>query len=111
MRKVSELSEKRAPVDGNNCCQRYCSSLFFLPSQTVIKCTALVPPPNGVISPSQCLSRSTYGQSCRFSCKRQGYSLEGASVRECGSDGEWTGTNDTICRGKENYVQLLTVAS
>ncbi|XP_067016159.1 low-density lipoprotein receptor-related protein 6-like [Acropora muricata] len=65
---------------------------------TVIKCTALVPPPNGVISPSQCLSRSTYGQSCRFSCKRQGYSLEGASVRVCGSDGEWTGTNDTICR-------------
>jgi len=64
----------------------------------VINCTALVPPPNGVISPSPCLSRSTYGQSCNFSCQRQGYSLEGSSVRVCGSDGEWTGTNDTICR-------------
>ncbi|KAK2557468.1 Low-density lipoprotein receptor-related protein 6, partial [Acropora cervicornis] len=66
----------------------------------VINCTALVPPPNCVITPSSCLSRSTYGQSCRFSCQRQGYSLEGTSVRVCGSDGEWTGTNDTICRDK-----------
>ncbi|XP_015761127.1 PREDICTED: uncharacterized protein LOC107340287 [Acropora digitifera] len=66
----------------------------------VISCTPLVPPSNGMISPTSCLSRSTYGQSCGFSCQRQGYSLEGSSVRVCGSDGEWTGNNDTICKDK-----------
>ncbi|XP_067025508.1 uncharacterized protein [Acropora muricata] len=67
----------------------------------VINCTPLVPPSNGMISPSSCLSRSSYGQSCRISCQRQGYSLEGGSVRICSSDGEWTGSNDTICKDKE----------
>ena len=94
--------------------QQYCSSLLFFtfrfPLYTVISCTPLVPPSNGMISPTSCLSRSTYGQSCRFSCQRQGYSLEGSSVRVCGSDGEWTGNNDTICKGEDNCVQLLTVA-
>ena len=32
-------------------------------------------------------------------------------VRVCGSDGEWTGNNDTMCKGEENCVQVLTVAS
>ena len=65
---------------------------------TVINCSALVPPPNAVISPSSCLSRSTYGQTCRFSCQR-GDVLEGTSLRVCGNDGQWTGNNDTLCRG------------
>ena len=84
--------------------------VFNLPLYTVINCTPLVPPFNGMISPSSCLSRSTYGQSCRFSCQRHGYSLEGTSVRVCGSEGEWTGNNDTICKGEDNCVQLSIVA-
>ena len=84
--------------------------VFLFPLYTVINCTPLVPPSNGMISPSSCLSRSSYGQSCRISCQRQGYSLEGGSVRMCSSDGEWTGSNDTICKGEDNSVLLLIVA-
>ena len=67
----------------------------------VINCSALAPPANGAVSPSSCLSRSTYGQTCSFSCLTTGYVIEGTSARMCGYDGEWTGYNDTLCRGGE----------
>ena len=64
-----------------------------------------------MMSPSSCLLRSMYGQSSRLGCQRQGYSLKGSSVKVSDSDGEWTGNNDTMCKGEENCVQVFTVAS
>ena len=67
----------------------------------VINCSALVPPANGAVSPSSCLSRSTYGQTCSFFCLTKGFYLEGTSSRVCGKEGDWTGINDTVCRGDD----------
>ena len=65
----------------------------------VINCSGLVPPTNGAVDPSSCLSRSTYGQKCSFSCSKTGYVLEGTSARVCEHDGAWTGENNALCRG------------
>ena len=65
----------------------------------VINCSGLMPPVYGAVAPSSCLSRSTYGQKCSFSCSKTGYVLEGTSGRVCGHDGAWTGENNTRCRG------------
>ena len=73
----------------------------------MVNCSALVPPSNGAVSPSSCLSRSTYGQTCRFSCQTAGYVLEGTSTRVCDDDGEWTGNNNTFCRG--NHLLFFMV--
>ena len=70
-------------------------STFFL----VINCSALTPPANGAVSPRSCLTRSTYAQTCSFSCVTAGYVLEGTSARACGSDGKWSEKNDTLCKG------------
>ena len=78
--------------------------LFF--SHTVINCSALTPPANGAVSPLSCSSRSTYSQTCRFSCGTAGYVLEGTSARVCGGDGKWSGKNDTLCRGKHTTLLL-----
>ncbi|XP_073229635.1 sushi repeat-containing protein SRPX-like [Porites lutea] len=64
----------------------------------VINCSALAAPANGAVSPRSCLSRSTYAQTCSFSCGTAGYVLEGTSSRVCGDDGKWSGKNDTLCR-------------
>ncbi|XP_068706774.1 uncharacterized protein [Montipora foliosa] len=63
-----------------------------------IRCSALVLPINGAVSPASCLLGAVYGQTCGFTCPKIGYVLQGTSARVCGSDGEWTGANDTICR-------------
>ncbi|PFX23099.1 Low-density lipoprotein receptor-related protein 6 [Stylophora pistillata] len=63
-----------------------------------ISCDPLVPRTNVVISPSSCLSSSSQGQTCRFSCRIPGYILDGASSRVCDNNGKWTGSNDTRCR-------------
>lgn len=33
--------------------------------------------------------------------KKQGFLLEGTFRRMCGKEGEWTGVNDTFCRGDD----------
>lgn len=63
-----------------------------------IRCSALVLPINGAVSPASCLLGAVYGQTCGFTCPNTGYVQQGTSARVCGSDGEWTGANDTICR-------------
>ena len=73
-------------------------SLFL--ACTVITCSPLVPPTDVSISPSSCSSISNYGQTCRLTCSRPGYSPNGTSSRTCGRDGQWTGSNDTRCSGK-----------
>ena len=78
----------------NIVCYLSCSAMIV-----VINCSALAPPLNAAVSPSSCLSRSTYGQTCRFYCPKAGYVLQGTSARVCGNDGEWSGANDTLCKG------------
>lgn len=63
----------------------------------IIRCSPLVPPTDVSISPSSCSSISNYGQTCRLTCSRPGYSSNGTSSRTCGRDGQWTGSNDTRC--------------
>ncbi|PFX17351.1 Low-density lipoprotein receptor-related protein 6 [Stylophora pistillata] len=63
----------------------------------IIRCSPLVPPTDVSISPSSCSSISNYGQTCRLTCSRPGYSPNGTSSRTCGRDGQWTGLNDTRC--------------
>ncbi|XP_022803616.1 sushi, von Willebrand factor type A, EGF and pentraxin domain-containing protein 1-like isoform X2 [Stylophora pistillata] len=63
----------------------------------LITCSPLVPPTDVSISPSSCSSISNYGQTCRLTCSRPGYSPNGTSSRTCGRDGQWTGSNDTRC--------------
>ena len=72
----------------------------------VISCVPLVPPLFGVISPSSCLFGSNYSQTCRLTCGSPGYVLEGTSARVCGRTGQWTGLNNTRCRGKLTYLNL-----
>ena len=66
----------------------------------VISCGALTPPALGVISPPSCLVGSNYSQTCQYTCERLGYVLKGSSVRVCDTNGQWTGSNVTRCRGK-----------
>ena len=79
--------------------------IFFLKLYiAVVNCSALTPPANGTVSPPSCLSRSTYGQTCSFSCNTPGYVLEGTSARVCDKNGEWTGNKNTFCRGIEYFL-------
>ena len=75
-------------------------SRFCFIAYTVITCSPLVPPTDGSISPPSCISMSNYNQTCRLTCSRPGYSLTGTSLRTCGIDGQWTGSNDTRCTGE-----------
>ena len=75
-------------------------STFYFIAYTVITCSPLVPPTDGSIFPSSCISLSNYNQTCRLTCSRAGYSLIGTSLRTCGSDGQWTGSNGTRCTGE-----------
>ena len=77
------------------------SQFFLYVCHAVVHCGALVPPANGAVTPSSCRSRSSYGQICTFSCRKQGFLLEGTFRRMCGKEGEWTGVNDTFCRGDD----------
>ena len=70
----------------------------------MVNCSALTPPANGTVSPRSCLSRSTYSQTCSFSCNTPGYVLEGTSSRVCDKNGDWTGNKDTFCRGIEYFL-------
>ena len=79
----------------------FCSQFFLYPCHAVVHCGALVPPANGAVTPSSCRSRSSYGQICTFSCRKQGFLLEGTFRRMCGKEGDWTGVNDTFCRGDD----------
>ncbi|PFX23095.1 Low-density lipoprotein receptor-related protein 6, partial [Stylophora pistillata] len=67
-----------------------------------IKCGPLITPKNAIMSPSSCELTSQFGQTCTFTCQRHGYILEGTPSRVCGSNGRWTGLNDTRCR---DYVR------
>jgi len=77
---------------------------IFLCAFILVKtCDALTPPNSGVISPPSCLVGSNYSQTCRYTCARPGYVLKGTSTRVCDNNGQWTGSNDTRCRGKETF--------
>lgn len=75
----------------------------------VITCGPLFPPTDGAVhvSPSSCLSSSSYGQTCTFTCQRPGYVLEGTTARVCGNDRQWTGSNNTNCRGKILWLNII----
>ena len=78
---------------------------FFLKLHiAVVNCSALTSPANGTVSPRSCLSRSTYSQTCSFSCNTPGYVLEGTSARVCDKNGDWTGNKDTFWRGIEYFL-------
>ena len=104
-RKLKVLEGFQTSWGINNLVAQQFFYFYFFCSHTVINCSALAPPANGAVSPLSCSSRSTYAQTCSFSCVTAGYVLEGTSSRVCGGDGKWSGKNDTLCRGK--YMKLL----
>ncbi len=60
-----------------------------LPSTVV--CPTLSDPHNGDIV----ITTTTVGSSVSYTCRR-GYRLDGQTVRECQSNGQWTGS-DPVC--------------
>ncbi len=58
-----------------------------------ITCPRLRKPNYGEIYPSACGRRRTrHGQRCAFACLA-GFQLQGSALRECGGEGEWTGSS------------------
>ncbi|GFR11206.1 sushi, von Willebrand factor type A, EGF and pentraxin domain-containing protein 1 [Trichonephila clavata] len=61
-----------------------------------VSCSALKPIPNGIITPSKCTKgKSSYNDECFYECK-QGFKLDGPSVRRCIDSGEWSDSEQSI---------------
>ncbi|GFX48363.1 sushi, von Willebrand factor type A, EGF and pentraxin domain-containing protein 1 [Trichonephila clavipes] len=61
-----------------------------------VSCSALKPIPNGIITPSKCTKgKSSYNDECFYECK-QGFKLDGPSVRRCIDSGEWSDSEQPI---------------
>ena len=65
--------------------------IFFL----VLKCNDIPKLNNGN---AHCTG-TAFKDTCTFSCHR-GYELIGSSLKECQSNGQWTGSDVVRCEGK-----------
>ena len=52
------------------------------------------------------------GDNCSFTCNT-GYELTGSDTRTCQSDGNWSGSDDDVCRrgNQPNYVIRMCINS
>jgi len=66
---------------------------------TDTRCDILSTPSNGEISCSSGREGVGYeGDICNFACNT-GYELTGSDIRDCQSDGSWSGSNPTCKKG------------
>ncbi|XP_022794659.1 sushi, von Willebrand factor type A, EGF and pentraxin domain-containing protein 1-like [Stylophora pistillata] len=67
----------------------------------VVRCKALKPTMNGLLSPPSCQVSPEYDTVCQFSCHR-GYVLYGEPVVTCLSDKQWSKNTTMICKDEES---------
>ena len=58
----------------------------YLNSSTLARCPILINPPNGIVG----VTGNSRGDIATYTCDPN-FDLVGASVRECGDDGQWSG--------------------
>ena len=75
--------------------------VFFM----LVTCPSLTAPNNGMINCSVGDGGANHRGTCTVKCKT-GYQLMGSSMRICGDDGSWNGTNATCIR---KYLITYTV--
>ena len=76
---------------------------FFSLIYSVVSCSSLTNPNNGVINCSLGDDGvSSYEDTCSFTCNT-GYELNGSDTSICQSNGSWSGSDGVCGRGSYNY--------
>ena len=84
------------------CIVNYCGD-HYVCAFSIVNCSSLTDPDNGVISCSLADDNVTsYEDTCSFTCNT-GHELIGSDTRTCQSDGSWSGSDDVCRRGTYKY--------